>query len=125
MCSIVLRCPPWCQNSRWIVERYGLHKPGLRIWVTFPLMTTTRTPDELTRPWSSRTLRVNNERVLLERLRASGAASRAELARVTGISKPTVSAALGNLEKAGLVRETGEMTVTSGRGRSAVLYEVN
>ena len=88
-------------------------------------MTTMRTPDELTRPWSSRTLRVNNERVLLERLRASGAASRAELARVTGISKPTVSAALGNLEKAGLVRETGEMTVTAGRGRSAVLYEVN
>ncbi|HTJ68522.1 MAG TPA: ROK family transcriptional regulator [Actinospica sp.] len=88
-------------------------------------MTTTRTADELTRPWSSRTLRVNNERVLLERLRLSGAASRAELARVTGISKPTVSAALGNLEKAGLVRETGEMTVTAGRGRSAVLYEVN
>jgi predicted NBD/HSP70 family sugar kinase len=88
-------------------------------------MTTMPTPQELTRPWSSRTLRVNNERVLLERLRASGAASRAELARVTGISKPTVSAALGNLERAGLVRETGEMTVTSGRGRSAVLYEVN
>ena len=88
-------------------------------------MTTMPTPDELTRPWSSRTLRVNNERVLLERLRATGAASRAELARVTGISKPTVSAALGNLEKAGLVRETGEMAVTSGRGRSAVLYEVN
>ncbi|HEX4787124.1 MAG TPA: ROK family transcriptional regulator [Actinospica sp.] len=88
-------------------------------------MTTMPTPKELTRPWSSRTLRVNNERVLLERLRASGAASRAELARVTGISKPTVSAALGNLERAGLVRETGEMTVTSGRGRSAVLYEVD
>ena len=88
-------------------------------------MTTMRTPEELSRPWSSRTLRVNNERVLLERLRASGAASRAELARVTGISKPTVSAALGNLERAGLVRETGEMAVTAGRGRSAVLYEVN
>jgi len=99
--------------------------PGARIWVTFHLMTTMRTPDEVTRPWSSRTLRVNNERVLLERLRASGAASRAELSRVTGISKPTVSAALGNLEQAGLVRETGEMAVTAGRGRSAVLYEVN
>ena len=99
--------------------------PGGWIWVTFPVMTSMRTPEELTGPWSSRTLRVNNERVLLERLRASGAASRAELARVTGISKPTVSAALGNLEKAGLVRETGEMTVTAGRGRSAVLYEVN
>lgn len=88
-------------------------------------MTTARTSEEPSRPWSSRTLRVNNERVLLERLRASGAASRAELARVTGISKPTVSAALGSLERAGLVRETGEMTATSGRGRSAVLYEVN
>jgi predicted NBD/HSP70 family sugar kinase/DNA-binding CsgD family transcriptional regulator len=88
-------------------------------------MTSTRIPDASTQPWSSRTLRVNNERVLLERLRASGAASRAELARVTGISKPTVSAALGNLERAGLVRETGEVTAASGRGRSAVLYEVD
>ena len=83
-------------------------------------MTSTRTADSApTQPWSSRTLRVNNERVLLERLRASGATSRAELARVTGISKPTVSAALGNLERAGLVRETGEMATASGRGRSA------
>ena len=103
----------------------GLRTPRTGIWVRFAPMTTTRTPDETSRPWSSRTLRVNNERVLLERLRLSGAASRAELARVTGISKPTVSAALGNLEAAGLVRETGEMAVTAGRGRSAVLYEVN
>ncbi|MBR7835564.1 ROK family transcriptional regulator [Actinospica durhamensis] len=89
-------------------------------------MTSTRTSDPASaQPWSSRTLRVNNERVLLERLRASGAASRAELARVTGISKPTVSAALGNLERAGLVRETGEMTTSAGRGRSAVVYEVD
>ncbi|WP_051451079.1 ROK family transcriptional regulator [Actinospica robiniae] len=89
-------------------------------------MTSTRIADSApAQPWSSRTLRVNNERVLLERLRASGATSRAELARVTGISKPTVSAALGNLERAGLVRETGEMATASGRGRSAVLYEVN
>jgi predicted NBD/HSP70 family sugar kinase len=89
-------------------------------------MTSTRiTEPAATQPWSSRTLRVNNERVLLERLRASGAASRAELARVTGISKPTVSSALGNLERAGLVRETGEMTTAAGRGRSAVLYEVD
>lgn len=89
-------------------------------------MTSTRIADSAsTQPWSSRTLRVNNERVLLERLRASGATSRAELARVTGISKPTVSAALGHLERAGLVRETGEMATASGRGRSAVLYEVD
>ncbi|MBR7836110.1 ROK family transcriptional regulator [Actinospica durhamensis] len=89
-------------------------------------MTSTPTADPVaTRPWSSRTLRVNNERVLLERLRLEGPASRAHLARVTGLSKPTVSAALGNLDRAGLVRETGEMTVASGRGRSAVLYEAD
>ena len=89
-------------------------------------MTSTPTADPgATQPWSSRTLRVNNERVLLERLRADGAASRAHLARVTGLSKPTVSAALGNLEHAGLVRETGETAVASGRGRSAVLYEAD
>lgn len=87
-------------------------------------MMTTQIPDEAGRPWSRQVLRSNNERVLLERLRAAGTASRAELARVTGISKPTVSTALGHLERAGLVRETGEV-VTSGRGRSAVLYEVD
>jgi predicted NBD/HSP70 family sugar kinase len=85
---------------------------------------TTQIPDGAGRPWSRQVLRSNNERVLLERLRAAGTASRAELARVTGISKPTVSTALGHLERAGLVRETGEL-VTSGRGRSAVLYEVD
>jgi predicted NBD/HSP70 family sugar kinase len=100
--------------------------PARKLLGYIPLMTTARVSEQQGGgPWSSRTLRVNNERVLLERLRASGAASRAELARVTGISKPTVSAALGSLERAGLVRETGEMTATSGRGRSAVLYEVN
>lgn len=100
--------------------------PAPKLLGYIPLMTTARVSEQQGGgPWSSRTLRVNNERVLLERLRASGAASRAELARVTGISKPTVSAALGSLERAGLVRETGEMTATSGRGRSAVLYEVN
>ena len=87
-------------------------------------MMTTQIPDGAGRPWSRQVLRSNNERVLLERLRAAGTASRAELARVTGISKPTVSTALGHLERAGLVRETGEV-VTSGRGRSAVLYEVD
>ncbi len=89
-------------------------------------MTSTPTADPASiQPWRSRTLRVNNERVLLEQLRVRGGASRAELARVTGISKPTVSAALGNLAEAGLVRETGETTAASGRGRSAVLYEAD
>ncbi|MFJ8822126.1 ROK family protein [Streptomyces sp. NPDC102467] len=74
-----------------------------------------------TPPWNRRLLRSNNEWLLLERLRLEGPASRAQLARDSGLSKPTVSSALAALERAGLVREAG--THTTGRGRVAVLYE--
>src|SRR3954454_17195486 len=76
-----------------------------------------------TEPGRPRLLRDLNERTLLDRLTRSGAASRAQLARETGLSKPTVSLALGNLERAGLVRELGR--VTPARGRSALLYGIN
>ncbi|WP_055588970.1 ROK family transcriptional regulator [Peterkaempfera griseoplana] len=75
--------------------------------------------DEL--PWSRRLLRRNNEWLLLERLRSAGAASRAQLARDSGLSKPTVSSALAALEQAGLVRPAG--TLAPERGRIAILYE--
>ncbi|MGW2702917.1 ROK family transcriptional regulator [Streptomyces sp. NPDC001340] len=71
-------------------------------------------------PWSRRRLRSANERLLLDRLRQVGAASRAQLARETGLSKPTVSSALASLEAAGLVHEVG--THAPERGRVAVLY---
>lgn len=71
-------------------------------------------------PWNRQRLRSTNERLLLDRLRASGAASRAQLARDTGLSKPTVSSALASLESAGLVHEVG--THAPERGRTAVLY---
>ncbi len=74
--------------------------------------------------WNRTVLRVNNERLLLGRLRADGATSRAELARITGLSKPTVSTALSRLERAGLVREVGKVA-NAGRGRSPVLYEAD
>ncbi|MGH6653921.1 MAG: ROK family protein [Actinocrinis sp.] len=74
--------------------------------------------------WNRTVLRSNNERLLLGRLRADGATSRAELARLTGLSKPTVSTALGRLEHAGLVREVGKVA-NAGRGRSPVLYEAD
>ncbi|MDJ0340142.1 ROK family protein [Streptomyces sp. H10-C2] len=71
-------------------------------------------------PWNRQRLRSTNERLLLERLRTGGAASRAQLARETGLSKPTVSSALAFLELAGLVREAGLHAPE--RGRVAVLY---
>jgi predicted NBD/HSP70 family sugar kinase/biotin operon repressor len=47
-----------------------------------------------------------NERTVLETIRAGAPISRAEIARRTGISKPTVSLALRALQESGVVRET-------------------
>jgi len=49
-------------------------------------------------------IRALNEQLLLDHIRTSGPYSRADLARVSGLSKPTVSLALANLERAGLIR---------------------
>ncbi len=73
-------------------------------------------------PWQPSRLRRINEKALWDRLRADGRTSRAELSRRTGLSKPTVSAALANLTDAGLVRPAGTHA-PAGRGRTAVLYE--
>ena len=68
-------------------------------------------------------IRVMNEQLVLAHIRAAGELSRADLARVSGLAKNTVSQALTNLERAGLVRTSG---VRKGvPGPQAVLYEVN
>jgi predicted NBD/HSP70 family sugar kinase len=67
-------------------------------------------------------IRAMNEQLLLEHIRLRGPCSRAELARVSGLSKPTVSLALDNVERAGLVRIAGQRTGVP--GRSARLYEI-
>ncbi|MEU8320131.1 ROK family transcriptional regulator [Nonomuraea sp. NPDC048881] len=70
-----------------------------------------------------RLLRVLNERRLLDQLHEHGPASRADLAKSTGLSKPTVSAALAGLAEDGLVHLVGEV---SGRpGPVSSLYDVN
>ncbi|MGI5452000.1 ROK family transcriptional regulator [Streptomyces sp. CA-249302] len=83
-------------------------------------MTAADVAEQQGQPWNRQRLRSTNERLLLDRLRAAGAASRAQLARETGLSKPTVSSALASLEAAGLVHEVG--THAPERGRTAVLY---
>src|SRR3954465_13553082 len=66
-------------------------------------------------------LRTLNQGALMQRLRDEGPLSRAQLARDTGLSKPTVSQALAELEAAGLVRAVGPAAPS--RGRTAMLYE--
>ena len=68
-------------------------------------------------------IRTINEQLLLEQIRRSGELSRADLARTSGLSKPTVSLGLANLERAGLVRISGVRTGVP--GPAAVLYEVH
>jgi predicted NBD/HSP70 family sugar kinase len=64
-----------------------------------------------------------NERTVLELIHRQGPLSRAQAARVSGLSKPTVSLALSGLLESGLVREVGRSR--GERGPSALLYELN
>ncbi len=75
-------------------------------------------------PGTPSMLRALNERTLLEYLRRHKPTSRAQLARATRLSKPTVSQALANLEDARLVRAMGQ-SISSKGGRIAILYEPN
>ncbi|WP_051580286.1 ROK family transcriptional regulator [Pseudonocardia acaciae] len=64
-----------------------------------------------------------NERLLLAHFLEHGPSSRVELAKVTGLSKPTVSSALAGLEAAGLVELVGSL---SGRpGPTTAIYDMN
>src|SRR5215467_6564488 len=82
-------------------------------------MVTTTTTTGAARPSLMRTL---NEQLLLERMRGNGPVSRSELARASGLSKPTVGLALAGLERDALVRQAGHRA--GGRGRNAMLYEI-
>src|SRR5256886_5505027 len=68
-------------------------------------------------------LRAINERTVLDLIHGQGPLSRAQVARVSGLSKPTVSLALNGLLQGGLVREVGRSR--GDRGPSALLYELN
>ncbi|MGW5262886.1 ROK family protein [Microbispora sp. NPDC004025] len=67
-------------------------------------------------------LRLINQRAVFTEIFRLGKASRPELAQVTGLSKPTISMALADLERARLVRPVGLRT--GGAGRAALLYEI-
>src|SRR5262249_33906735 len=63
-----------------------------------------------------------NERAVFERIRQLGPVSRPQLAEATGLSKPTISLALADLERWKLVRPVGHRSGNT--GRAAVLYEM-
>ena len=74
-------------------------------------------------PARQQLIRSLNEQLLLDYIRGAGKISRPDLARMSRLSKPTVSLALANLERAGLIRTSG--LKTGAPGRAALLYEVH
>jgi predicted NBD/HSP70 family sugar kinase len=68
-------------------------------------------------------LRAINERTVLDLIRRAGPMSRAEIARQTGLSKPTVSLALSGLIAAELVHQVGHSS--GNKGPRAELFELN
>jgi predicted NBD/HSP70 family sugar kinase len=73
-------------------------------------------------PVTTSDLAAINARRLVDTILVSGAISRAQLARDTGLSKPTVSLALARLVEVGLLREVGR--TSGGRGATAQLYDL-
>lgn len=72
-------------------------------------------------PGSLEGLRQSNRGRIIDVLRQSGASSRAEVARVTGLSRSTVSTVVTDLIAAGIVREEAETRpARGGAGRPAV-----
>ncbi len=67
--------------------------------------------------------RQRNRQAIVETIVRDAPVSRAQVAETTGISKPTVSAIVAQLEEEGWVQRTGH--TSGGIGRSAVLYELN
>jgi predicted NBD/HSP70 family sugar kinase len=87
-------------------------------------MTFPSDPPDVDSPVATTTsvVRIMNERAVYERLRSLGTATAAQLVSGTGLSKPTVSLAVANLERSGLVRLSGVRTGTP--GRAARMYEI-
>lgn len=73
-----------------------------------------------TRAGTPASMRALNQRLVLNRLRDHGEATRPEIAHAAGLSKPTVGQALLDLEQHGLVRAIGRRV--DGPGRAAVVY---
>ncbi len=67
-------------------------------------------------------VRVINERAVYEQIRRLGTASASQLVAATGLSKPTIGLAFGNLERVGLISQVGHRIGQV--GRAPRLYEI-
>ncbi len=78
---------------------------------------------ELSPTGSPALMRRMNSALVLRTVRTSGPMSRADIARATGLSKPTVTHVVEDLESLGYVRPARDSTLRSGGGRRGPLCE--
>ena len=76
---------------------------------------------------SARSIRESNQDRVIETLRRLGAASRADVARVTGLSRSTVSSIVGELRRAGLIADYAgdSRSAAPGSGRPPALITLH
>jgi predicted NBD/HSP70 family sugar kinase len=74
---------------------------------------------------SLESLRERNRRQLLDMLRRHGSASRADLARLTGLSRTTVSTLIADLQASGMVKERESGDRVSQQGRPPTLLTLD
>jgi predicted NBD/HSP70 family sugar kinase len=73
---------------------------------------------------NSAQIRQHNQRVVLQRLRRLGAASKADLARAVGLTNVTVGQIIGDLAELGIVRTVGRLH-TGERGQPAMMLRLD
>src|ERR1700754_2372966 len=84
--------------------------------------------EETERSGSLGSLRANNRSRVIDTLRHLGVASRAEIARRTGLSRSTVSSLVGELTDSGVITERageGESSSTTKGGRPPTLIALD
>src|SRR6478752_4084964 len=97
---VIASCPMLCLRPLTSVRRRAYVCPVLS--GKFPYYTVEPPTTSIRQtPGTPSLLRAINERTVLELIRAEGALSRAQVARRSGLSKPTVSQALTGLEESG------------------------
>jgi len=72
---------------------------------------------------NSSTLRQYNERVVISALRKAGAASKADLSRLMGLTLPALTRIVDDLEQRGLIEKSGRRS--QGVGQPSHLYQIN
>ena len=76
-------------------------------------------------PANPSSVRVNNQKLIIEHIRSKGSASRADLSKALSISKPSISTNVDGLIDQGILLEQGSGTSSGGRKPTMLIFNGN